>query len=69
MFDYKNSGNTAESASFTLNGTAHWNTLLVAFQLGGPVITSGPLLGLQPLVQAPVTTVSVSGWRNAGHSR
>ena len=31
--------------------------------------TSGPLLGLQALVQAPVTAVSVSGWRNAAHSR
>ena len=32
-------------------------------------ITSGPALGLQALVQAPVTVASVSGWRNAAHSR
>ena len=69
LVNYKNSGNTSESASFTLGGTAEWSVLLVAFKLGGPVITSGPLLGLQGLVQAPAVVASVSGWRNAGHSR
>ena len=39
--DYKNSGQTAESASWALSGTAAWNTILVAFKLAasGP---SGP---------------------------
>lgn len=31
--------------------------------------TSGPPLGLQALVQAPVTVPLLSGWRNAAHSR
>ena len=38
-------------------------------QIGPAGTNSGPPLGLQALVQAPVTAVSVSGWRNAAHSR
>ena len=41
----------------------------IDFLIGPAGTSSGPLLGLQPLVQAPVTAVSVSGWRNAAHSR
>ena len=49
FFDYENSGNTAESASFTLGGSAHWNTILVAFKLAA----SGPFTGppFYPAVQ------------------
>ena len=67
---YGNSTGTSESAVWTFTGSgSQWASILVAFKLSGPVITSGPLLGLQALVQAPVTVPSVSGWRNAAHSR
>lgn len=68
MFDYKNSGNTAESASFTLSGSADWATILAAFQLGGNI--PGPPLTDAPVpVNMPVIVTGRAGWRNAGHSR
>lgn len=33
VIGYKNSGDTSESASFTMSGSANWCTILVAFQL------------------------------------
>ena len=45
------------------------NSWGVEITAGGPVITSGPSLGMQCVIQPAVTVPSVSGWRNAGHSR
>lgn len=66
---YKNSGNTSESATFGLSASGQWSTLLTAFKLGGPVITSGPALTGRDMGQRPVTVVSNAGWRGAQHSR
>ena len=40
-----------------------WTAVLAA------PVTSGPPLGLQPLVQVPAVVPVISGWRNAAHSR
>jgi len=69
VISYRNSTGGTETGQYSINGGVQWGVLMVAFKLSGPVITSGPLLGLQSLVQAPVTVPSLSGWRNAGHSR
>ena len=66
---YKNSSNGAESATFGLSGSGLWITMIGAFQLGGPVITSGPKLSPQPMGSQPAMIVSAAGWRGAQHSR
>lgn len=65
---YKNSSSAAESATFGLSAAGNWGTLLTAFQLGGPPITSGPPLAPRPMGR-PVTIVTGAGWRGANHSR
>jgi hypothetical protein len=66
---YKNSTGGPESASVTLSGSANWGTVLVAFGLSGPVLTSGPALTQQYRARRPAMVVSNAGWRGSQHSR
>jgi hypothetical protein len=66
---YKNSTGTTETGTWTTPAAGtDWGLGMIAFLLGA-TITSGPLPGLQALVQAPVVTPVTSGWRGAAHSR
>lgn len=66
---YTNSSNGSESLSWSYSsGTGTWATLLIAFKLGGPVATVGPVLYPVPRNLA-VAVPARAGWQNAGHSR
>ena len=70
FFDYGNSTNGPETASFALSGTAAWATILVAFQLGSPpvIITPATLPRVIGIGQAYTFNLSVTGGSGSGYT-